>query len=217
MCPPATATCSLLGYTNNMVSLPFLFLLSSLLFLPLFARSLYPPLLSLLASLNLPQSNHPGPVVRYGPNDLSFNSASALKTIYSHAAAAHISKAPFYTPFASSGLSIQNVRDKAIHARKKKVMSVAFSAAALREMEAYIVDKVDDFCALMGPDAPSQWSEPRDMNHWFGYLTMDILGEMCYGKSFGMLHSEENRWVVHLLSNAAKFTLFVRLSLFSLS
>ncbi|KKA30861.1 hypothetical protein TD95_000748, partial [Thielaviopsis punctulata] len=149
-----------------------------------------------------------GPIVRYGPNELSFNSPSALRTIYSHSSDAAISKAPFYNPFASSGLSIQNVRDKTIHARKKKVMSAAFSVSALREMEAFVVDKVDQFCAAMVAGNDSQeWSEPVDMNHWFGYLSVDILGEMCYGRSFGMLNSEENRWVVHTMSQAAKFTL----------
>lgn len=73
-----------------------------------------------------------GNVVRFGPNSLSFNSNTALKDIYGFKSNAR--KADFYKAFWASkdSASTHSSIDKATHARKRRVLSHAFSDAAIK-------------------------------------------------------------------------------------
>lgn len=42
-----------------------------------------------------------------------------------------------------------------------------------------------------------------DMGEMFSWLTFDVMGELCFGKSFGMLRDETTRFVTHLIAQAA--------------
>lgn len=42
-----------------------------------------------------------------------------------------------------------------------------------------------------------------DMGEMFSWLTFDVMGELCFGKSFGMLTEEGTRFVTDLISQAA--------------
>lgn len=42
-----------------------------------------------------------------------------------------------------------------------------------------------------------------DMGEMFSWLTFDVMGELCFGKSFGMLRDEATRFVTHLIAQAA--------------
>lgn len=42
-----------------------------------------------------------------------------------------------------------------------------------------------------------------DMGDMFSWLTFDVMGELCFGKSFGMLRDETTRFVTHLIAQAA--------------
>lgn len=41
-----------------------------------------------------------------------------------------------------------------------------------------------------------------DMGEMFSWLTFDVMGELCFGKSFGMLRNEATRFVTHLIAQA---------------
>lgn len=48
--------------------------------------------------------------------------------------------------------------------------------------------------------APSgKWSAPKDMTRWAGCLTFDIMGDICFSQSFGMLEKEDNRYILDML------------------
>ncbi|KAF3033777.1 hypothetical protein E8E11_001666 [Didymella keratinophila] len=80
-----------------------------------------------------------GPYVRLGPNLLSVNTATGLKTIYGFRS--NVKKADFYKAFPSTpaAVSVHSAIDKMQHARKRRVMSSAFSDAAIRNLEKYIL------------------------------------------------------------------------------
>ncbi|KAI9651317.1 hypothetical protein NHQ30_001356 [Ciborinia camelliae] len=144
-----------------------------------------------------------GEFVRFGPSHISINSASALDQIYSHKA--NVQKSSWYTAF--YGTSIFNVVDKDIHARKKRVMSQAFSDQAVRGMQPHILSAIRDWCAGLGArDQPSpskepgEWSSPKDMAHWAAYMIFDSLGEICYGKSFNTALSNDNRFFLDVIA-----------------
>lgn len=155
----------------------------------------------------------PGRIVRFGPNSVSFNSAAALKDIYGFRA--NVAKAEFYDAFVHPAPNTHNTRDKALHARKRRVLSQAFSDGALRDLERYILANIRIFCHQIGLGASGEtkgWSAPMNMADWCGYLTMDILGDLCFGKAFHMLEREDNRYAIELTGVAAQRHLIVRSS-----
>ncbi|KAI4138423.1 MAG: hypothetical protein L6R39_006793, partial [Caloplaca ligustica] len=48
------------------------------------------------------------------------------------------------------------------------------------------------------------WSVPRNMAHWANYLGHDIIGDICYGKSFETLTSDKNRATIGLTADVSK-------------
>ena len=146
-----------------------------------------------------------GPVVRFGPNSVSFNSQAALKDIYGFKS--NVRKAEFYDAFAHPVANTHNTRDKHVHARKRRVMSQAFSDSAMKGIERYILQNVRTFCEQIGADVPASgeskgWTVPKNMSHWCSYLAMDILGDLSFGKAFHMLESPVNRFALDLVEAA---------------
>jgi cytochrome P450 len=163
-----------------------------------------------------------GPVVRFGPNSLSINSNTALKTIYGHRS--NVRKSQFYSVFppTKDTFNTHSSIDKVAHARKRRVLSHAFSDGAIKSMEKYILGNVRSFCTGLGsksqslvekPASKGQWGPPQNMSDWCNYLTFDVMGDLCFGKAFEMLEHPENRHVIDLIGNAAHMHLIVRASI----
>ncbi|KAL2266815.1 hypothetical protein VTJ83DRAFT_6167 [Remersonia thermophila] len=148
-----------------------------------------------------------GRVVRFGPNSLSFNSNTALKEIYGFRT--NVRKAEFYDAFVHPRPNTHNVRDKDVHARKRRVLAHAFSDGAIKEVERYILANIRTFCEAIGDSGrqtPEKkgWSSAKNMSDWLNWLTMDILGDLCFGKAFHMLDRPDNRYAVELVGVAAQ-------------
>ena len=153
-----------------------------------------------------------GSHVRVAPNFISVNTAEGLHDIYGHGKRAK--KADFYNAFpAIKGVyNTHNAIDKTMHGRKRRVLSQAFSDHALKGMEDLMLLHIRQFLAIMGGDilgdevAASNIEKGlvvRNLADWFGYLTYDVMGELCFGKSFGMLLESEKRGVIGLVGRAA--------------
>ncbi|KAF4126179.1 Cytochrome P450 [Geosmithia morbida] len=149
-----------------------------------------------------------GPVVRFGPNSLVFDSSTALKDVYGFRS--NVRKAEFYDAFAHPVANTHNTRDKHVHARKRRVLSQAFSDDAMRSIERYILHNVRSFCEQIGPlgsEAQQEkgaggWTGPRLMSDWCSYLAMDNLGDLSFGKAFQMLENPDNRFALGLVEAA---------------
>lgn len=150
-----------------------------------------------------------GPVVRVAPNMLSFNSATALKLIYGHSAnARNIQKGQFYTAYpAVKGVhNTHNAISKMEHGFKRRVLSVAFSENALKSMEGAMLESVDKLVEGVLRDGP----KGIDVGERFSWLTFDIMGDLCFGKTFGMLTDASQRFVTDLISKATHNHYIVR-------
>jgi cytochrome P450 len=152
--------------------------------------------------------------VRVAPNFVSVNTVQGLHDIYGHGK--RLKKADFYNAFpAIKGVyNTHNAIDKAVHGRKRRVLSQAFSDHALKGMEDVMLLHIRQFCAIMageryGKDIvqPERGDEKglavRNLADWFGYLTYDVMGELCFGKSFDMLVDGARRRMIHLVDRAA--------------
>ena len=155
--------------------------------------------------------------MRIGPNTLSINTATALKSIYGFRA--NVRKADFYTAFPANKhtYNVHSSIDKLQHARKRRVMSHAFSDAAIKSLERWILANVRTACRLLeekGRDGGVEggekgWREPWNVANWCNWLVFDIMGDLVFGKAFGMLESPVNRFAVDLVGNAAHRHLIV--------
>lgn len=154
-----------------------------------------------------------GNVVRFGPNSVSFNTNTALKEIYGFKG--NVRKGDFYSAFPATkdAYSTHSAIDRAQHARKRRVLSHAFSDNAIKSMEKHILAHVRQFCANLGEKLnsghhngsleKSSWTEPKNVSDQANYMTFDIMGDLCFGKSFSMLERPDNRFAIDLISNAA--------------
>lgn len=142
-----------------------------------------------------------GPIVRYAPNALSFNSATALQQIYGHGAQARkFQKSDFYKAFpAVKGVhNTHNAIDKRVHARKRRVLSAAFGENALKGMEGDMLTHVDEALQLI-----ESGKEGMDVGEVMSWLAFDVMGEFSFGKTFGMLKDASQRFVTRFIEMAA--------------
>lgn len=155
-------------------------------------------------------------MVRLGPNLLSFNTNTALKSIYGFKS--NVRKSDFYTAFPANKntFNVHSAIDKHHHARKRRVISHAFADNAVKSMEKYILQNIEVASSLLSEDIKKTesmenkgWSNPRNMANWADWLTFDIMGDLVFGKAFGMLENPQNRFAVNLVSSAAHRHLIV--------
>lgn len=131
-------------------------------------------------------------------------------------------KADFYNAFpAIKGVyNTHNAIDKVVHGRKRRVLSQAFSDHALKGMEDVMLLHVRQLCAVLSgefPDAKIDGGKSVicNMGDLFSYLTYDVMGELCFGKSFDMLISNTRRQMVELVDRAAHRHYVVSIDTFS--
>jgi len=106
--------------------------------------------------------------VQIGPSELSFSSMDCVQEIYGQSS--DYMKAPMYNFIARRG--VFNMRDKAAHKQRRKLLSHAFSQSNVNDMEPLIGDQVRKLLAAIEKHS----EEPLDVYHWFRMLALDVAG-----------------------------------------
>ena len=118
--------------------------------------------------------------------------------------------------------------DNEKHSARRRVLSHAFSDAALRAAEEYVVSNVRKFVELLGPESDGlsakvsqdagekgagttdkNWSPSRDMTEWCNWLAYDIMGNLVFGKSYDCLETEDYRRMPIIMTQGTKFGYWV--------
>jgi cytochrome P450 len=81
-----------------------------------------------------------------------------------------------------------NATSVAVHSRKRRVLNYAFSEGALRSAEGFLHTNIDRWLELLSAtaDKDGEWTSPQNMCEWVNWLVFDVLGDLCFGKSFDM-------------------------------
>lgn len=137
-----------------------------------------------------------GDVVRFGPDKLAYRTSEALYDIYGDRKANN-TKCGFTDVNATVGASynLQTLKDKHAHAQRRRTVAHTFTDDALRSAEKFVLNRVRIFCDLLGRDASDKeggWTPAQNMKDWLKFLTMDILGDLCFGQSFQSLEKQYN-------------------------
>src|ERR1700709_1598088 len=122
------------------------------------------------------------PVVRIGPNSLSYSDPRAIKDIYGHNTPC--SKDLFYSTLSGSHYHLADVVDKSEHARKRKVLASAYAIKNLEGWEYKISDLTrrimmafDDRCTA--PPKPGTLPSTEDLTvdyrHWTNLFTISAI------------------------------------------
>jgi cytochrome P450 len=94
-----------------------------------------------------------------------------------------------------------------VHTRKRRILNSVFSEKTIRLAETFVLKHVDRWCELLLGGSGETWSEAKNMAEWSDYLVFDILGDLCFGKSFEIKEPGDNplRVVPHAIATALKF------------
>ena len=159
-----------------------------------------------------------GPVFRVSPNELSFATETAFRTIYGNTGHQQSGKSsdphggePLLFPKgdiydmlagAYESRCISSVREPAEHARMKRMLAAVFSPRALAEQEPIVQRCIDGFVDKIGRVSRREGKKGIDLVDWMDMIAFDILGEMSFGESFGCVQSEKvHGWIDILLRN----------------
>lgn len=119
-----------------------------------------------------------GPVVRIGPNEVHFNSHSALRTIYG--AGSGFERTTFYRMFDVYGKqNLFTFHGTAEHAARKKLLAHAYSKSAIIRgpVAAMVESKIHDFLALLSPSATTPMEIFTALHHY----SLDAITTFLYG------------------------------------
>ncbi|KAK6193011.1 hypothetical protein LQW54_012895 [Pestalotiopsis sp. IQ-011] len=158
-----------------------------------------------------------GPVVRVGPNHLSFTDVRAWKDIYGHRVGAEISlqempKArPFYNVIRDIPTSIVTA-DREEHQLFRRALSHGFSDSSMREQEPLIQHYVDLLIRRIHENCESGL-KTLNLEAWYNWTTFDVVGDLVFGQSFGCLeHVDYHPWVSFIFKSVRFGSVAVALS-----
>lgn len=156
-----------------------------------------------------------GPVVRVGPNELSFNTARAFHDIYGiDSTRRQLAKDPKLYAANTNGVkdSVAGYVDDHNHSRQRRFLSHVFSERALLDQEKIIVKHIDYFLTRLReewlPDNASRGGTV-DMKSWFNYLTFDITGDLMFAETFGCLENNQLHPWIAVIFNTLKGIAFL--------
>ncbi|KAI1428035.1 isotrichodermin C-15 hydroxylase [Xylaria sp. FL1777] len=158
-----------------------------------------------------------GPVVRIGPNHLSFTDVKAWKDIYGHrigtgANAGELTKSDLFVN-SIPGLPTNIITaDREEHSRFRRALSNGFSDASMREQEPEIIKYVDILIKRLH-EVCDQGNKKLNLEAWFNWTTFDVVGSLVFGQSFQCLeNSDYHPWIDFILKSVPSGGMITALS-----
>ncbi|KAH8806005.1 cytochrome P450 [Xylogone sp. PMI_703] len=156
-----------------------------------------------------------GPVVRWGPDFIIFNTHTSIQQIYGESRNNNIRKADIYTYFSDGKAvaSTQSTMEKAQASRKRRILSHAFSDAARKASDDFIVKNADRWCQLLGQTNGKEdesWVDAKDMTKYCDWWSFDTAMDLAFGKSYRLLDNPELRFLPsYIMSDFHGLTFYV--------
>ncbi|KIW07631.1 uncharacterized protein PV09_01577 [Verruconis gallopava] len=143
-----------------------------------------------------------GKFVRISPNQVSVAHEDAPELFYGHKSKCR--KSEWYDgdkPLTSMHTS----RDRPLHDRRRRVWSPAFSDKALRNYQQRVQPYADQLLRRI----EEMKGKPVNVAQLFNFFGYDVMGDLAFGKDFGMLQSGEQHYAVTLLNEGMQpFAIF---------
>ncbi|EKM54122.1 uncharacterized protein PHACADRAFT_257741 [Phanerochaete carnosa HHB-10118-sp] len=122
-----------------------------------------------------------GEVVRIGPNELSITHGDITDAVLG---AKGLPRGPYYdTRQHEAGMSLDGMRDQALHAVRRRPWARGMSSAAMKYYEELIQNTLGDLVASL----KQRMNNPLDISEWMTFFGFDFMGHMAYTCDYGML------------------------------
>ncbi|KAI0006422.1 benzoate 4-monooxygenase cytochrome P450 [Xylariaceae sp. FL0662B] len=133
-----------------------------------------------------------GSKIRPEPNTVLFCDPEAYADIYGMKS--NVRRSKFYAAWKRNdrGQNTLNTVDVAEHARKRKLLNLCFTDKSVRAASNFIIKHVDRWNHLLVEKNGVDWSDPVDFSAEVDALVFDIMGDLCFGKSFDVKEPGEN-------------------------
>ncbi|GLA36449.1 hypothetical protein AnigIFM63309_002553 [Aspergillus niger] len=92
-------------------------------------------------------------------------------------------------------LSLQTLRDRKAHDERRRVWSAAFGDKAVRGYEQRLLPYLNNLYFSSQAVA----NKPVNVIKWFEPYSYDFMGNLTFGKSFGMLEAHQDHWAIDSL------------------
>lgn len=153
------------------------------------------------------------PVVRVGPNVVSFSSPNAIRAIYGHSSPCL--KGGSYENAGVDHPGLIEVIDKQKHADKRRILSNAFATRNLEQWEFKVADKVkrmirqfDQMCC----EAREPTNQPGviDFRRWANLFSVDAIVDIALSERLGCLDQGDDQVTITALDGAPKDVHFIQ-------
>lgn len=136
------------------------------------------------------RKRNPGPIVRVSPNEVDICDVEAVKEI--HKTGGRFLKSAFYQALTPPGIeNVFSTRDPAFHTAHRRLLAAPISDSSLTVFETIITGKVSLAVTRMAEEMASRGT--MDVFKWWLFMATDVIGELSFGESFGMLESGKVR------------------------
>ncbi|KAK2051615.1 putative cytochrome P450, partial [Colletotrichum caudatum] len=119
---------------------------------------------------------------------------------------ANVIKSKAYQALVHSAPNTLTVRNREDHARRRRILSLAFSDAQLRAYEAILLRNIETLCLNLSENAKlqasSSVSEALDMSQQCDYFTFDVMSEVIFGMKYNALRESKYRFVMRALEES---------------
>ena len=131
-----------------------------------------------------------GDIVRIGPNEVSIADPEIVMVV--HSVKSRCRKSDWYDQ-SHPMTTLQQMRDRKMHARRRRVWDEAFTAKSLRAYEGNISKHAD----LLVSKLAEQKSKAVNASDWMMYYTWDVMGQLAFSKSFGNVAAGQPHHAIH--------------------
>lgn len=154
-----------------------------------------------------------GKKIRCTPNSVLWNSPQAYNDIYS--SKANVQRSKWYTAWIRNEHDMNTLTtvDFTLHAKKRKLLNLIFTEKSVRAAGVFVAKHVDRWNQLLvDKKDDEEWSDSTNFIDCTDHLVFDILGDLCFGKSFEMKEPGVNptRVMPHAIVKYLKFMYPVR-------
>lgn len=129
-----------------------------------------------------------GPWVRIGPDEISISDQDAIVPIYGPTS--KFSKTDFYTYQLRGIPELFTMSNHKQHADRRRLLAHLFSMSTMKDYEPVISDNVRLCMDLIAEQG--RQGQTSNLYDWFHYLSMDIICELSFGRTFNMLREGMN-------------------------
>lgn len=131
-----------------------------------------------------------GKVVRISPNEISIADPKYFKMIYG--SATHFSKSSWYDSFApknEDGMNLLGESSRESYQLQRRLIGPIFTTPAIKKHESLLDRPTLRFVSKMKETK----GQPQDLVKWMNILAIDLLTELTFGNSMGLIDAGEDQ------------------------